>query len=493
MIADRSVAPRSGAYRLVAGLAAWGLSAFLIVRSLDTDRIIRFGDFRLTFYPAAQSLLTPQGPYGPSFAGTALGQTSHNLYLGPIVPLLMHPLAHFDPVIAGELWLAINLGLLVATAVLVTIGLPHSHGGLFASGLVFLVLATFAPIREALLTNNLDIAVGAMVAGALVFWRRKSPSGRFKQNRVLVGVLLGLATAIKIYPVALLAYAAWKRQYTLAFSGVATIAAAIAAPVLVVGPRVLGDYARMLQIGATSQHASSPLVFGLSGAAGRLLTANPFAQPLVTLPTSLVRTALAVLYVAVLGAVAMSLPRAGRHGLALERAVVVAGGLAAFPPLEVWHLGMLAIVLPAAGLDLQRRQEMRSLRRGDWWMLGLLVLGIPLVLQLLAPYLPARLTVELQLLLPLVGAISFFVFASETAVRRLDLGLLAAIAATYALISGPALVNAPSWWGPYKSLLHNVASDVALAALVVLAACIAVLRARMSTSMSATKATAISG
>ncbi|MET7639263.1 glycosyltransferase 87 family protein [Streptomyces sp. NPDC005438] len=88
-------------------------------------------------------------------------------------------------------WMA-NAGLLLLCAVVVVVCTALTHRGRPWDGL----LVALAPAMALTATINWDLLAVALTSGALLAWSRSRP--------VLAGVLLGLATAAKLYPVLLL-------------------------------------------------------------------------------------------------------------------------------------------------------------------------------------------------------------------------------------------------------------------------------------------------
>jgi uncharacterized membrane protein len=125
----------------------------------------------------------------------------------------------------------VNSGLLMICAVFVAVCVTRTHRRRPWDGL----LVALAPAFALTATINWDLLAVALTAGAMLMWAR---------GRVLAfGVLLGLATAAKLYPVLLLGpllvlcwrAGAW-RQYRTAVTGTAVAWLAVNLPLMLLAP-----------------------------------------------------------------------------------------------------------------------------------------------------------------------------------------------------------------------------------------------------------------
>jgi uncharacterized membrane protein len=125
-------------------------------------------------------------------------------------------------------WL-VNSGMLMACAVIIAVCVTRIHRNRPWDGL----LVALAPALTLTATINWDLLAGALVCAALLMWARSRP--------LSAGVLLGLATAAKFYPVLLLGpllLLCWRARRWRAFAQAA--AGAVVAWLAVNLPFILG-------------------------------------------------------------------------------------------------------------------------------------------------------------------------------------------------------------------------------------------------------------
>jgi uncharacterized membrane protein len=115
-----------------------------------------------------------------------------------------------------QLYWLVNAGMLMACAVIITVCVSRIHRNRPWDGL----LVALAPALALTATINWDLLAGALVCASLLMWSRSRP--------LSAGVLIGLATAAKFYPVLLLGplfVLCWRARRWHAFAHAATGAA----------------------------------------------------------------------------------------------------------------------------------------------------------------------------------------------------------------------------------------------------------------------------
>jgi hypothetical protein len=153
--------------------------------------------------------------------------------LVPITPfstLVVAPLAGFDPLTAKRIWLVFQLALLAPIA----LGLRAITGQPLRR--IALVILGCPPLHRNLLYGQFYILLVALLIGACWAHQRKRSN--------LAGVLVALATAIKLFPFIFCLYFLRKRQWRALFSAAITGAVCIAISISVFGWEVHRTYLR---------------------------------------------------------------------------------------------------------------------------------------------------------------------------------------------------------------------------------------------------------
>lgn len=179
-----------GIFLLALGLALAGLirvlPAFLLV-SEPVDLSV--------FYEAARSLNAGRTPYVPGY-----------LY-PPFFAVLVRPLATLSLATASIIWLLLNLVAMVAAAALSARFVRASRGAFF----VALVTITLIPASSStLLLGQVNLLVTLLVVGTLVICLRSPLDSR---SEFIAGSLLGLAIAIKVFPIRIAASFIIRRRF----------------------------------------------------------------------------------------------------------------------------------------------------------------------------------------------------------------------------------------------------------------------------------------
>ncbi|GAB2911904.1 glycosyltransferase family 87 protein [Streptomyces mayteni] len=136
-----------------------------------------------------------------------------------------------------QLYWLVNSGMLMVCAVVIAICVTRTHRGRPWDGLLF----ALAPALALTATINWDLLAVALVSGALLAWSRERP--------LAAGVLIGLATAAKFYPVLLLGpllLLCWRagrwREFGTAAAGAVVAWLAVNLPVLVLAPQGWAEF-----------------------------------------------------------------------------------------------------------------------------------------------------------------------------------------------------------------------------------------------------------
>ena len=152
-------------------------------------------------------------------------------------------LPHSGAVLA---WQVLNLALLVAAVWLIakTLRLGLDARNALVIGLL---LFNYDPLIYNLAIGNTNLVILVLLVSVALAWTYK--------RETTAGVLLGLASAVKVTPVVFLAYFLWKRNFRLVASAVVTILASIALGWLVLGERMSRAFLDTLTTFATEDNA----------------------------------------------------------------------------------------------------------------------------------------------------------------------------------------------------------------------------------------------
>ena len=296
------------------------------------------GDFVRDFYPAARQALHGYlhyklPPYTPADVNV--------FRYPPFAAVLFAPLALFSVHTAATLWWVAAIVMVAVTALIVSRLFPAHRG--VVSGVLFLGMMAFAPIGDSL-RDKADLYVLALVAGAIWATRVSVP-----WRLVCAGALIGVAIAIKVYPVlALIAYFVARppgiRWIATGCVGALIVTSAIAAAV--VGLHPFHEFATLATTSSPALTATT-YAFSALNIAARLFTANPYAPGIAHLATHAVDAAFAVYALAVFVCVYVLHPQRW----ALRWSVALAVGVACSPFLEDAYLASFALVAALLFLD----------------------------------------------------------------------------------------------------------------------------------------------
>ena len=384
----RRFLPRAGrvlAWCLLAGAGALGLVGFARVLPA-LARVPAQLDFG-AYYVAARALQAGVSPYRPGEldqVAAGVAGVPHSAYLyPPFFAAALRPLALLPYRLAETVWFAANLTLfgLLWVLLLRLVELPPRWR--VAVPWAALLLPA---VYDTWLLGQVSLLLTVLMVGALVLTAAPRCSAR---RDLLAGALLGLAAAVKLYPILLAGVYLARRRWAVLLG--ALLGAAGAG---VVGLVFGGGWQTALDwltsgLGGASGKVAFPSNQSLGGVLARCLTANSFQVPVlrrenlltVTPPPLLdspsaaaALTALGSL--AVVGLSAWALLRPGPPGETLPLdAAICTGAMLLVTPI-VWDLYYVHLLLPLLLLA--------QAARGRPW-LGL-VLGLACLLLALQRY-----------------------------------------------------------------------------------------------------------
>lgn len=301
-------------YRKVA--AAVVCAVFLIVNLVDAIR--EGGDFD-AYFDAGRRLLANESLYAASgLASGFVGPPAQALLFVPFAPLGRHAAyVAWYVVNVMLLWYALTTWISVMSSVAAATSRQSSavrlvRGAPLSSPWVVLsVLAVAAPLQSQFEHKNLNIVLLALVASAVASFRGA--------RRVYGGIALGVATALKVYPICLLAWLAIRGQWRAFGAGTAAAIVLSLTPVLFRGvdglPDDMADWQVLAGSGWPTRRANQSLV----AMWGRyLLGERVGGYPVVTFDQSLVFLAAALTALAIVAPLLLS---SWRHGASRRRLI----------------------------------------------------------------------------------------------------------------------------------------------------------------------------
>ncbi len=312
----------TGRWRLLAGVVA--IAACWVCAGLQPFRDAAAGvgapaDFARDYVAARARLengrgAPPRGEDGNRLA-LRLGAPRVELlgapYLAhpPTATLQTLPFALLPWPAAAAAWAALAAVALVwlASSLLAIAGRERSAGVMVATAVL---LALWPPTLYCLEKGQWSLWLAALMAGGL----RAFEERRWRR----AGVLFGLAAALKVSPVVLLALFA-RRDRRAALWMLAILVGAALAAALIVGPAALGAF---LTGSGPNARAWAPWIgntASLVGVFARLTSASPFARPLLAAP-ALGRAAFAATAAVALGLAALRTLRGGEPSMSPGRA-----------------------------------------------------------------------------------------------------------------------------------------------------------------------------
>jgi hypothetical protein len=328
---------------------------------------------------AARELAAGRDPYQADFAPL------HAAVLGipvsggrpyfphpPLATVLIRPLAPLSFTAAACLWFGLSLGLLLVLAVLlaeVASGRNVQRNGgppeLWVGG-IFVSLLLWSPVLYNLEKGQWSIALAVLTALA---WRSLS-----RRRDVRAGEIIGIATAMKVFPGLLASYLILRSaRATAAFAVV--LAMGLFLPLLWLGFPAFFGFIRHSQANLPYWETSIAVTYSLNGLFARLLIGGQWARPIAYVPV------VSRMLVAALGVcgVTLAMFAAGRQvadsykeGARFAAFLIL---LVILNPLSMGHNGVL-LALPVVLLGRVVVTDVRAWLKG-FWSIGLALTSIP--------------------------------------------------------------------------------------------------------------------
>jgi len=206
---------------------------------------------------------------------------SHSGGHPPFAAALLAPLGLVDYVTAARIWLLLELALVPVVVILV--GLAHGRSFspptiLFACGLFVL----WFPTTAEMLYGQLTLPLAVLLLASWLCFKRGHPR--------LAGVLVGLATGLKLFPALVVGYYLVKQRWAVVGWACGTFVATLVVAAVVLGPATVRDY---LGVGlgeaghwraVWGNYSPVGLVWWVTSGAVDFQTAVPFVVPVVRAP-----------------------------------------------------------------------------------------------------------------------------------------------------------------------------------------------------------------
>ncbi|MEO6796890.1 MAG: glycosyltransferase family 87 protein [Candidatus Dormibacter sp.] len=208
------------------GLLLLGAYTVALLGPIVAPATPRADDFQ-DYLWAAHRIAVGGDPYG-NFTRTRVpwDWSLNSGYIYPAVfAAVLVPLTWIGNDLAVRIWLLFIQACVVASVVLIyaRIGRPK-RGELLA---LVAVLTTFFPLINTMWTGAMNAILLLLLTAGWAAWDRRQD--------LRSGVLIGLAAVFKVFPVALLPYLAWRRDWRLVAAALVTGAAGLLACLMVTG------------------------------------------------------------------------------------------------------------------------------------------------------------------------------------------------------------------------------------------------------------------
>ncbi len=187
----------------------------------------------------------------------------------PLAAILFLPLTWIPYAWAAAGWTVANFLFLWGGCALILLSLGRLT---WTMGLAtLLLLYQFYPATVALRLGQMEVAQFVLLAAAL--WALRN------QREGLAGLSLGLATALKFFPGALIGFLLWKRRWKAAAWGIGSALALLIVSYAVVGLDNIPRYLAFTSVYSHGGFAAFPYNQSFSGFFSRAFTANLFTVP----------------------------------------------------------------------------------------------------------------------------------------------------------------------------------------------------------------------
>ncbi len=340
-----TIRPRFGraAARAAAALMLGAAAALYVARSV-VPACRRGGKDVAAYYAAAEMLLKGGDFYDPAAlrrAGLKRGADADRDGFGypPLMALAFVPLNRLPFPAARCAWALLNQLFLVGVGALLCASIFPPGAERLAAGYLFALVACCSePVRAHLLAGQSNLLVLFLMCAGYWAFKRGRPTA--------AGCALGAAAALKVYPIALIAYFGWKRRWRLLAAAIVTIMLGAAAGVAAAGPAQTWRFVSQV-LPAIASHPSdvtNPSNQSIYACFARLFTDNLYTEPVINSPAR-ARWASGICCAALVGITVLLCPPASRRFDEEAALVVIASTLIVT---LAWDANFVAMFFPAA-------------------------------------------------------------------------------------------------------------------------------------------------
>jgi len=199
----------------------------------------------------------------------------------PLLALLARPFLSFEIEGAIILWTGLNHGLLLISALLLSLAFKGTsklevYDLISRSILFFLLFFFYRPVQLVLQIGQVDIVILCFLSLAFLLHRRGYDAA--------AGIPLALVISIKPMLGFILVFLAWERRWKTLVVSVGLAAVLAVWGFEVVGWQYLGDYLQVNRTWASGAFLAFPVNQSPTGLVTRAFTANTYCQPIAVIP-----------------------------------------------------------------------------------------------------------------------------------------------------------------------------------------------------------------
>jgi hypothetical protein len=237
------------------------------------------------------SYLATQGKnfYSPEIlfsTAQALGIQHLNPFVyPPIVALFFIPLSLFSYQDAQLVWFILNHLFLILSFLFLILSFNSKENNLIYIAASLLLSISFAPLYRTLTAGQLNLLMLFLLSLTWYLYTKKMPVG--------AGVVLAIATLLKLFPGLLILFFIWKKEYRVAISAIAVVVILVLLSLAIQGVPLYQDYGTLLTQMSYGQSTWSqfqqrfdvePANQSFHALVLRLFSSNPITTPISDVP-----------------------------------------------------------------------------------------------------------------------------------------------------------------------------------------------------------------
>jgi hypothetical protein len=202
----------------------------------------------------------------------------------PIVAIFFIPLSLFSYQDAQLVWFILNQLFLIFAFLFLILSFNSDNKLIYIVAALVLSFS-FAPLYRTLTAGQLNLLMLFLLSLVWYFYARKMPVG--------AGLVLAIATLLKLFPGLLILFFIWKKEYRVAISAIAVVVILVLLSLAIQGGQLYQDYGTLLTQMSYGQSTWSqfqqrfdvePANQSFHALVLRLFSANPVTSPIVDSP-----------------------------------------------------------------------------------------------------------------------------------------------------------------------------------------------------------------